>query len=194
MKIRSLLAIGAVLIFFLLNQPEAAETRKPDKDKTGLLIKEKAGSSPVTYCSDQKESLRGLKGIGLLIEPLNPEIEKAGISRDQLKQEIALQLRQAGIQVLNEEARVEEPGKPYLYINLNAYSWREEVIYGYALKVDLNQLILLDRDKKSGCFGTTWYSGSAGIIGANKMKSFIRTELADTIDKFIHDYSAANPK
>jgi hypothetical protein len=194
MKIRSLLAISVFLISFVSINSEAAETRKSGKANPGLPLTEKAVIPPISYYLDQKESLRGLKGIGLLLEPLNPEIEKAGIARDQLKQDVALQLRQSGIRVLNEEVRGAESGKPYLYINLNAYSWREEVIYGYSLKVDLNQLILLDRDKKIGCFGTTWYSGSAGIVGANKMKGFIRAELADTIDKFIQDYSAVNPK
>lgn len=194
MNIRSFLAIGLLLVFFVMSLSEAADIREPIKNKIDLLVTEKGGVPPVITYSDQTESLKGLKGIGLFVEPLNPEVEKAGISRDQLKQEVELKLGQAGIQVLNEEERIKEPGKPYLYININAYSWREEVIYGFALKVDLNQLVLLDRDPKTGCFGTTWFSGSAGIIGANKLKNVIRTELDDTIAKFINDYLAVNPK
>jgi hypothetical protein len=193
MKIRSLLAIGLLMISSVLSHSEAVEKRKPVRDKTELAVTEKTEVPPVTYYSDQKESLKGLQGLGILVEPLDPEIEKAGVSREHLKQEVELKLRQAGIRVLTEKERVEAPGKPYLYINLNAYSWREEVIYGYSLKIDFNQLILLDRDKKIGSFGTTWYSGSAGMIGANKLKTFIKTELVDTLDKFITDYLAVNP-
>jgi hypothetical protein len=194
MKFRSLLAIGIFLVSSVISHSEADETRNLIEDKIEPAVTEKAGIPPATYYPDQKESLRGLKGIGLLVEPLNPELEKTGIFRDQLKQGIELKLRQEGIRVLNQEERLKEPGKPYLYVNLNAYSWREEVIYGYSLKVDLNQLVLLDRDKNIGCFATTWYSGSAGIIGANKLKNFIRTELDTTIDNFVNDYLAANPR
>ncbi len=194
MKIKSLLAIAGLLVLSAWSHSEAIEKSQPVQDKTGLSVKEKTGLPPATFFSDQKESLRGLKGLFILVEPLNPEVEKAGVSRGQLKGEVELRLRQAGIRVFNEEQRMEEPDQPYLYINLNGYSWREEVIYGYALKVDLNQLVILNRDPKIGGFGTTWYSGSAGIIGANKLKNFIRKELADTIDKFISDYSAVNPK
>ncbi len=186
--------MAGLLVFSAWSHSEAIEKSQPVQDKAGLSVKEKTGLPTATFYSDQKESLRGLKGLFILVEPLNPEVEKAGVSREQLKREVELKLRQAGIRVFNEEQRMEEPDQPYLYINLNGYSWREEVIYGYALKVDLNQLVILNRDPKIGGFGTTWYSGSAGIIGANKLKNFIRKELADTIDKFISDYSAVNPK
>lgn len=194
MKTKSLLAMAGLLVFSSWSHSAAIEKSQPVKDKAGLPVKETTEIPPATFYSDQKESLRGLKGLFILVEPLNPEVEKAGISREQLRGEVELKLRQAGIRVFREEQRLEEPGQPYLYINLNAYSWREEVIYGYSFKVDLNQLVILKRDPKIGCFGTTWYSGSAGIIGANKLKSFIRMELADTLDKFINDYSAVNPK
>ncbi|MBA4392847.1 MAG: hypothetical protein C0407_04775 [Desulfobacca sp.] len=194
MKISPLLTIGLLLVSSLLSHSEAIEKKKPVRDKTELPITEKTEMPQVTYYSDQKESLKGLQGLGILVEPLDPEIEKAGISRGQLKQEVELKLRQAGIRVLTEKERVKAPGKPYLYVNLNAYNWREEVIYGYSLKIDFNQLILLDRDKNIGCFATTWYGGSAGMIGANKFEYVIRAELVGTLDKFITDYVAVNPK
>lgn len=194
LKMKSLLATGVLLVFFSLSHSEAIEKGKPVQSNTGPSVKEEKGIPSAIFYSDQKESLRGLQGLFILVEPLTPEIEKAGISRNQFKQEVELKLRQAGLRVFNEGQGMEDPARPYLYINLNAYSWREEVIYGYSLKVDLNQLVFLNRDPKIGCFGTTWYSGSAGIIGANKLKGFLRTELADLIDKFINDYKAVNPR
>jgi hypothetical protein len=194
MKIRSLLFISLFLVFSIGSQAEAAAPRKPLKEKPATPAKEDPEPPPIKYFSDQKESLKGLKGIGIFIEPLNPEMEKSGVSKNQIREQVELKISQAGIRVINNAERLNEPGKPYLYVNLNAYSWREEVIYGYSLKVELNQLVLLDRDRMRGCFGPTWTTGSAGILGANKFIGFLREELAESLDKFVRDYLAVNPR
>jgi len=184
--------LGLILLVVFYWSPSEAVGRKAVKDKIETPRKEITETPSILYGSDQKESLKGLKGIGILVEPLNPDLEPTGLSRSQIQQAVEWQLTQAGIGVLSPEERLKEPGKPYLYINLNAYSWREEVIYGYSLKVELNQLVLLDRQRMTGCFGTTWQAGSAGIVGANKFGQVIKMELSTALDQFIKDYKEVN--
>lgn len=78
--------------------------------------------SPCAYAQDdfQIESLRGLKGVLVLVEALKPEIEADGLRRDSIQTDVELKLRLAGIKVLTEEECLKEPGCPWLYVYINA--------------------------------------------------------------------------
>jgi len=192
MKWRSLLILIVLLTPILIGSGDSAE-KKRIKNKAEVPPQEITKVPTIKYLIDPNESLKGLKGLGLLIEPLHPDIEPSGLNRNRIQQWVELKFRKAGIPIHTDEERLREPGKPYLYVNLNAYSWREEVIYGYSLKVDLNQLVLLDRQRTTGCFGATWSSGSAGIVGANQFERLIEMEINTAVDKFIKDYLLVNP-
>ena len=58
-----------------------------------------------------RKSLRGLKGIAVVVEALQPEAERDGLTKSQIKTDIELKLRQAGIHVLTTEESFKTPGK-----------------------------------------------------------------------------------
>jgi hypothetical protein len=66
----------------------------------------------------ERESLKGLQGVGVLIENLNADAERAGLDSSTLTTDVELRLRQAGIVVLSRAERVRAPGSPYLYVNV----------------------------------------------------------------------------
>jgi hypothetical protein len=75
-----------------------------------------------SWASDDKyarATLRGIEGVNVAIESLEPEVERAGLVRQQIETDVELRLRKAGIRVLTEEERQGTPGAPYLYINVN---------------------------------------------------------------------------
>ncbi len=52
-----------------------------------------------------RESLRGIPGVYVLIEHLNPDAESDGLTRTQLRTDVELKLRLAGIKVFTREER-----------------------------------------------------------------------------------------
>jgi hypothetical protein len=52
---------------------------------------------------DTRTTLRRLSGIRVLIESLEPDMERAGLSQQQLQTDVELQLRHAGLRVLTTE-------------------------------------------------------------------------------------------
>jgi len=78
-------------------------------------------SPQVTFIKpvDQKDTLKGLQGVHVLVESLNPEVEKYDLTKQQLQTDVELRLRQNSIKVLSEEELLSTPGKSYLYVNVN---------------------------------------------------------------------------
>ena len=140
----------------------------------------------------QIESLRGIKGVNVLIELLNPDIEKDGLKKEQIKTDVELKLRLAGIKVLNEEELLNEPGQPYLHVNVNSNK-SELGFYSFSITIELNQLVLLIRDLDTIFTACTWSTKTVGFAGVEKVGQ-IRDYIKDDVDLFINDYLFVNPK
>src|SRR5262245_56922519 len=95
--------------------------------------------------SGNRESLRGLKGVNVLIEDLEAEVERDGMSKDQIQTDVELRLRKAGIRVLTEQESIVTPGLPYLYVRLAIYRRTNLPVYAYNIHVALSQVVRPER-------------------------------------------------
>jgi hypothetical protein len=144
----------------------------------------------------KRGSLRGLKGIGVVVEALQPGTESDGLTQSQLRTDVELALRQAGIRVLSQEESLAEPGRPYLYINLN--TMKSEVLnvfasYLFSLQLSLRQDATLTRAPDIKVSAITWQTAVLGSVKAADLQN-LRKTLRDSLDQFINDYLAVNPK
>src|SRR5437879_13447851 len=60
-----------------------------------------------------RATLRGLEGVWVVVEGLGPDVEQAGLTKQQLQTDVELWLRKAGIPVLTEKVVLEVPGAPW---------------------------------------------------------------------------------
>ena len=139
-----------------------------------------------------KETLRGLPGVAVVIEPLHPTTERDGLTQHQLLTEVEQQLKNAGIRVLTQEKWRKTPGAPYLYVNVAALK-KSYGLYAYAIEVCLNQLVMLIRDQQTQEFAETWETREVGTVG-KKQLSTVRNSVAAHVAVFIRDYFAVNPR
>ncbi len=141
-----------------------------------------------------RATLRGLKGVGALVEKLPPEVEQEGLKRDQLQMEVESKLRTAGIKVLTKEEAFNTPGEPFLYININVNIVKTESdIYPYSIDLLLIQKVSLLRDPKLTSYAITWSTGGVGSIG-KQIVSQLAESVEKMVDVFIKAYLAENPK
>jgi len=141
----------------------------------------------------QRTTLRGLKGVYVLIEELNPDLEKDGLTGEQLLTDAELKLRKVGIEVLTEEEWLKTPDLPYLYVNINGDKVKN-TFYCISIHVSLIQEIRLERNSFIKASGSTWQTSSVGGCNESVVISTVRDGLGDIIDNFINDYLAENPK
>jgi hypothetical protein len=71
---------------------------------------------------EERQTLVGLKGVRVVVENINPNAEKDGLSLVLLQTDVELKLRQAGIPVLTGEETFRAPGSPFLYLVVSASS------------------------------------------------------------------------
>lgn len=159
--------------------------------------------SPVAVLGgSERESLRGLGGIAVVVEDIPDQEALFGISATRIKTDVELRLREHAISVTDSSLL-------YVYIQvrplrIDEYSW------AVSLRVEFVQPVLTMRDAlkhansddkseallgtiRAGFLGTTWQDDALLILGSEKLGR-IRERLADMTNAFINDYFAANPK
>jgi hypothetical protein len=138
-----------------------------------------------------RESLRGLTGVYVYVQPLGKEIEAGGLSRSQIQKAVEKQLQDAGIQFYNEPNAAE--GSANLAIVIDTVK-QTQGTYLYGVEVSLLQQVNLLRRKDPDPFiAQTWSGKAMGITGTNRM-DLILEPLKATLANFTADYGAVNPK
>jgi hypothetical protein len=141
-----------------------------------------------------RATLRGLKGIGVLIEKLPQEIEREGLNRSQLQMAVESRLRQAGIKVLTKEESIKTPEEPNLYINVNVNIAKTECnIYPYSIDLLFIQRVSLLRNPNLIAYAVTWSKGGVGSI-EKTIVGELKETVEEMVDVFISAYMEENPK
>ena len=88
-----------------------------------------AGDSPF-----ERATLAGLNGVHVLVEGMNPDVERDGLAKSTMQTDVELRLRQVGIRVLTGTEQLLAPGRPYLYLRVSTLKDREGF---YAIAIEL---------------------------------------------------------
>jgi len=143
----------------------------------------------------QRETLRGLKGVQVLVEGISPELSTANLDATMVQNDVELKLRQAGIKVVAKTESSATPGMPTLCIW--AEVWHPATgDYVYNVKVELQQQARLAREPKiMANEARTWRSrGAIGTSGIAMLNTSVRDAVTDKVDEFIKAYLSVNPK
>jgi len=144
------------------------------------------------FCADDEisqKTLKGIKGVAVLVMDFSSELRKVGMSKHQIKTDAELKLRLAGIKIFSLEESIIKPGAPYLHIYTNAFKAGGYFVYN--CDVELNQIVSLARNPATKTIASTW---STSMVGINSNPENIRTTVKDLIDRFLNAYLSVNPK
>jgi hypothetical protein len=138
-----------------------------------------------------KEVLKGITGVGVEVEDLPRMAEKLGIKKESLKADIASRLRQAGIEVVSDDALKKNPSLPFLKVSLIiGYS---KPTYIYAVVVGLNEKVSLERDPRIISYAMPWWRIMKGEhAGESAVSGYVQETLVYIINEFIANYAEAN--
>ena len=152
--------------------------------------------SPLVGQGDDETSratLAGLTGVYVLVEQISDEAQRDGLDTTQIRTDVELKLRQAGITVLTRQEWLSTAAAPYLYVNVQVLK-NPAKFYVFSANVELGQRATLVHDPSMSVLATTWSAtGTIGTVGSQKVGS-VREDVRDLTDQFINAYLAANPK
>ncbi len=147
---------------------------------------------PAMVWGIDEETLQGIKGVGVVVEDINPEIEKNGLSTSQIQTDVELKLRMAGINVLTTEERLVAPGKPWLYVKTHVLKSSQMKAYVFVVNLKLLQEVYLVRNAQITS-APTWHVGAGGF-GISPDLDVIRGVIKDSVDVFLNAWLSVNPK
>ncbi|MEW6669229.1 MAG: hypothetical protein AB1512_28790 [Thermodesulfobacteriota bacterium] len=138
---------------------------------------------------EEKEVLRGLDKVHVVVERLRAEIEQDGLFTSTLQTDMELKLALAGIKVLSEEECLRFPCVVDLYLHVDAF--KQARGYTYRIQLSLMEPVVVLR-KHMRATGTTFRMHDE--LGMTEYLSEIREEARDLLDKFIEIWQAVNSK
>jgi hypothetical protein len=142
-----------------------------------------------TFVLKQRDILKGLTGVYVVVEEMNPEVVKIGLTKEVILTDVELEFRRFGIRVLSKDESLAMPGLPFFYVNVNAALLRGDRLWGSVI-VQLNEVVFLRRQPIL-CSASTW---KTQMSFSSYTEQEVRGVVKERVDEFINDYLAANPK
>ncbi len=145
-----------------------------------------------------RETLKGINVVVILIDDLTPEIESEGLTTRDILNDIQQRLQSGGVSVLDTQVPGMakklglvwlKEGGPYLHVRPH-FQKTEAGKYAYSLIFELCQTIVLERDEKIQTEGgVTW---SINAFGIAKDINEIRNMINEQTLKFLSDHKSVN--
>jgi hypothetical protein len=131
-------------------------------------------------------SLKGIKEMFVVVESINPEAVKDGLTEKQIQTDVEPRLRMARIKVNRNEPLY------ILAVVVHIALLPNTKIYYYSVEVQLRQYVSLVRNSEV-LIAVTWETSSIGIVHRDTMPDVVRGHVKDMVDVFINDYLSVNP-
>jgi len=136
--------------------------------------------------------VKGLQGVFVLIEDLNPPEEQAGLKTADIQADAVQQLKAAGIPLLSKEQGMQTPGMPTLYISVSIASSATTDLWPFSIDVNLEQEATLKRNPEIFVpTAITWHVGSIGAVDRSNIRS-VRDRVNEQVAKFVNAYVRVN--
>ena len=141
----------------------------------------------------RQETLKGLKGVEVVIEDTNKDAAADGLSRDAIRTSVELILRSSGIPVLTRSESNEMPSSPYLYVNIGTKK-SSLGFYAFDAAVELRQRVLLIHQPQQLTFATTYQTPRVtGAVGAAHLRD-VTAYIEEQVKQFANDFLTVNPR
>ena len=137
--------------------------------------------------ANDRDTLKNLRAVDVLIEGLPPEVERDGLTTEELRADVESRLRQSGLQVTTDASEA-------IYVNLNAHrTTMPDDRYIYNVEVDVNQPVAVLRTNAL-TLAATWSRATVGITPVSRFPQSAKDDVHDLIDRLLADYMSVNPK
>ena len=140
---------------------------------------------------EDRESLRRLPGVEVVVETFLPEEEGAGFSRDAIRTGVELVLRSNGIRILSGPERREATSTPFLYVKVNPFKHNSADMYCLAIAVELHQAVSLMNRPEQRMSARTWNRVQVAIIG-EQLTGRVHELVEPLIKQFANDFLTVN--
>jgi len=143
----------------------------------------------------EKNSLRGLSGIFVLVETVTEDARRQGLDNNLLQTDVELRLRKASIHIASQTELIQSDKIGVLYINVGTTQLKDG-LFVVCENIDLRQSVRLARDNSIRLETATTYriNETFGTFPPSRLRDGVRSLINDKVDAFISDYLAVNQR
>ncbi len=138
-----------------------------------------------------RESLRGLPGVQVVIENIDKDAQEDGLLEDTVRTAVELILRSSGIRILTQSERLQTPSKPWLYVYIDTF--KNNGRYAYTIRVSVEQRVSLVARPDHIMSTTTWRLDQIGTSGSFNISKTINI-VESAVKAFANDFLTVNPR
>jgi hypothetical protein len=139
-----------------------------------------------------RKALRGLDALTVWVHNIAEDASVDGLSRQHLQDSVVIRLLDSGIKALGIGNVPEPPGNPWLNVFINTVKSGDQ--YFYNLTVRLDEVVRPLRNSSVKISGTTWESGSRGVVNKADLPRIVYKGIDDLMEYFIYDHVLENPR
>ena len=183
-------------LFLIVLLLAAITTIGISQDRQSQAAKKKAAMAErarIYKLPAEAQSLAGVKGIYVLFQGLDEDHKPTDSGKEQLKKDIKLKLRRAGIKVYSEEEWLASQDGERLMVTTVTKNSDSSLNRMYYIALVLVQDVVLHRSPNATVPGNTWNRFHMELGPKSKFLEIARLTTNDHMDKFIKDYRIANP-
>lgn len=154
----------------------------------GVSLRLAAADTPI-----DRESLRDLDGVRVVVDEPAPVLKAKELSKDELKKSVESKLRSAGINVLNSG---EFPvGDPFLHLRVTTTAANGGMI-AYEVELDFRQTVFLRRNPTiTFNRAQTWKADEhMGLVRSARLAEAVQAGLLEQLNQFVNAFFSVNPK
>jgi hypothetical protein len=150
----------------------------------------------VCFASDtsmDRATLRGLKAVKVIVDPLGPELEREGLDANRLRESIEQKLKFASIKVDNDvnefvglSISFAQGGRKALSVKKGPFS--------LTIGLGVYQVAVLTRDMATKTVVETWGAEKTASSSAHGLDHDVSNAVDDLVDQFIKAYLSVNPR
>ena len=170
----------------------------------GLVLLGMTAGPLLAAGTSEVRSLTGVKALRVVVEDLNPAMQKTGLRKEQLQAVAEQQLARNGLPVLQPQ---EQAAVPMVYIRLSSVigGASKSAPISFYLIVQVKQLALLapgvrlafqavETPAAAPFLVTTWENGTMVMVNRSQLFFYVGQTLTNLLGDLVHDYQQANEK
>jgi hypothetical protein len=156
-----------------------------------LLASMPASAFAQMFITTGRDTLRGLPGVEVAVEQLEPELERDGLTGAAVRAEVVQRLRAAGVAVYASQNENPSEAKPYLYVDVNGVRLGGQNLYAIAVQVQVRQTLRSPVTSSNIVDAMTWDARTVLVVPANGLGS-VRSTIGEYVDHFIEDWKTVH--
>ena len=139
-----------------------------------------------------RDTLRGLPGVEVLVEPIDPQLERQGLMASAVHANVERYLAARSITVYPNQVGNASEAKPYLYIHVSGLSLPLQQGYALAVDVQVRQTLRSLVTGSAIVNAMSWDQQMVMIVPPGGGMQRVHAQVQTLVDQFVQDWRAVH--